>query len=329
VPCVVSLIDGQELRVIREVLIIDGGSRDATPERIASLAERYPEVRLLENPGRYAPHGLNVGIRASVGRFVLRADAHAVYPPRYVEDLILHHGDPLIANVGGVIESVPGGQSLVARVIGAAMGSVFGVGPSFRTLRESKLRDVDTVPFGCWRRDLFDEVGMFDEAFIRGQDLEFNVRCRQAGYRILCVPSVKVTYANRGTFSALFRMIRQTGFWKIAVNRKHGALSSYRQLAPLLLGLVLVVGLVLTVVAPARWFLWNAAALVYLLSNLIVSAFLAATFRGGERWMAGGLLVYCFAGMHASYLTGYLSGILRRRSSPGGSEAHETTRREG
>ncbi len=329
VPCVESLLDGQERKLIREVLIIDGGSRDATRARIAVLAERHPEVRMVENPGRYAAHGMNVGLKEAKGSFIVRADAHAFYPPRYVEDLLRHHGDPRTANVGGVVVNIPGSMRLPARVISEAMGSVFGVGPSFRTIRDERVREVDTVPFGCWPRSLFDAVGIFDTTFIRAQDLEFNQRCRRAGYRIICVPSVKVAYSNRETFTSLFRMIRQTGFWKIAVNRKYRRLSSYRQLAPVLLGIFVLMGLAGTAFAASRWYLWNAAALLYLLMDLLVSAVRANAFRGGDRWMAFPLLVYCFAGMHASYFVGYLSGILHRRPSTGDSAAHETTRRAG
>ena len=180
-PCVESLLDGQDRKLIGEVLIIDGGSRDATRSRITALAERHLEVRMLENPGRYAAHGMNVGLKEARGGFIVRADAHALYPPRYVEDLLRHHGDPRTANVGGVVVSVPGSMSIPARVISEAMGSVFGVGPSFRTIQDERVREVDTVPFGCWPRSLFDEVGFFDETFIRAQDLEFNQRSPASG----------------------------------------------------------------------------------------------------------------------------------------------------
>ena len=308
VPCVESLLDGQDRKLIREVLIIDGGSRDATRSRITALAERHLEVRMLKNPGRYAAHGMNVGLKEARGG-VHREGRR----PRPLSPPVRRGPPPPPRRSTDGECRRRGGKrsrsmSIPARVISEAMGSVFGV-VSFRTIQDERVREVDTVPFGCWPRSLFDEVGFFDETFIRAQDLEFNQRCRQAGYRIICVPSVRIAYSNRETFAALFRMIRQTGFWKIAVNRKHRSLSSYRQLAPVLLGCIVLIGFAVTAFAGSRWYLWNAAALLYLLLDIFVSAVRATVFRRGDRWKAFLLLVYCFAGMHASYFVGYLSGF--------------------
>jgi hypothetical protein len=46
----------------------------------------------------------------------------------------------------------------------------------------------DTATFGCFRRRVFDEVGLFDERLVRNQDYEFNKRLKAAGKRIWLNP---------------------------------------------------------------------------------------------------------------------------------------------
>ena len=83
-------------------------------------------------------------------------------------------------NVGGYIDTVPSNDSRTSRSIAAASSSRFGVGGStFRT--GGGEQEVDTVPFGCFRPDVFDRFGMYDERLVRNQDIELNSRIRRGG----------------------------------------------------------------------------------------------------------------------------------------------------
>lgn len=58
-------------------------------------------------------------------------------------------------------------------------------------------RLVGTVPFGCFPRPLFEEIGLFDEELVRNQDDEFNGRIIRSGGKILLLPDLKIRYFAR------------------------------------------------------------------------------------------------------------------------------------
>ena len=63
-----------------ELIFIDGRSQDRTRAILEELQETDPRIRILDNPARSTPQGLNVGLRAARGEYVSRMDAHTHYP---------------------------------------------------------------------------------------------------------------------------------------------------------------------------------------------------------------------------------------------------------
>ena len=95
----------------------------------------------------------------------------------------------------------------------------FGVGISkfkFPNLKEF----VDTVPFGCFRRSLFDEIGLFNEKEPRNEDLEFNQRILNSGRKIILDPDIHSTYFSRSSLYKLF--LQQFDNGKIVTNKFKG-----------------------------------------------------------------------------------------------------------
>ena len=91
-------------------------------------------------------------------------------------------------NVGGVLETVPADDTPAARAIAIGLSHRFGVGNSYFRTGTRERREVDTVPFGCYRREIFDRIGLFDEELIRNQDDELNFRLIRRGGRVLLPP---------------------------------------------------------------------------------------------------------------------------------------------
>jgi GT2 family glycosyltransferase len=288
-----------------EVLVADGRSGDGTREIVERYAARHSAIRLVDNPERIVPTGLNRAIRAARGEIIVRLDAHVVYPPTYLTTLVqalLAHGAD---NVGGVIVMVPADESPLARAIAAALSIRFGVGNSYFRIGTRKPRWVDTVPFGCFRRDVFERVGLFDEDLARNQDDEFNCRLIRSGGRVLLVPDATASYVTRRSLRQLWRMYYQYGYFKPLVARKIGTVMTARQLAP---GLFLAA---LGIAAPlAAWL--NPARLVfgvlaagYLVADLAVAAVIAR--RSG--WRVGLAATAVFPVLHCAYGLGYLVGV--------------------
>ena len=242
--CLDSILEGDYPRSLLEVLVVNGGSSDRTAEIVAAYAAAHRGVVALENPQGTTPAALNIGIRAASGRVIVRMDAHVLYPPDYIRRLVAGLEDSGADNVGGVLETVPGEDTPVAQAIALGISHRFGVGNSHFRVGTSERREVDTVPFGCFRREVFDRIGLFDEELIRNQDDEFNFRIITRGGRVLLLPDVFCRYFARRSFSQLARMYYQYGYFKPLVARKVGRVMTVRQLVPgLLVGCARELGL--------------------------------------------------------------------------------------
>lgn len=300
-PCLDSILASDYPKDRLEVLVVDGMSEDRTREILASYSARHPWIRLIDNPRRITPVALNLAIRASTGALLVRMDAHVVYPPNYISQLVAaldRHGAD---NVGGVLRTLPAGPGTMARAIAVAMSHPFGVGTSYFRIGTSSPRWVDTIAFFCVRRETFDLVGLFDEELIRHQDGEFNARLIKLGGRILLVPDVESHYYARSTLAQTARMFYQYGYFKPLVAKKLGRVMTLRQLVPPLFVLGLLASCLTAV-------LWSPAVLAlgviagsYAL--VVGGAALQAAVRQGPRF--GLALAVVLPVLHLSYGFGF------------------------
>src|SRR5207302_11075992 len=208
--------------------------------------------------------------------------------------------------VGGAWVTLPGDTTATARAIAAVLAHPFGIGDSRYRLGTNEVREVDTLPFGCFRRELFERLGMFDEELVRDQDEEFSFRVLRAGGRILLVPGVVCSYYARRSLRQLGRMFYQYGLFKPLVAVKVGRIMTLRQVVPA----AVVLSVLLTLVAAP----WIAAARS--LAALILGTCLAVNagcalvlgWRHGAR--VGLAAAGVFAVVHVCYGCGFLRGVL-------------------
>jgi glycosyltransferase involved in cell wall biosynthesis len=288
-----------------EILVADGLSTDGTRERVAAAARARPNLRLLDSPGRTAPCGLNVGVRAARGEIVVRVDGHCEIERDYVSRCVAHleagDGDA----VGGSVETI--GEDRLADTIAAAMSSPFGVGGSaFRTVRGRTLL-VDTVPFPAYTRAILDRVGPFDEELVRNQDDEYNARLRKLGGRVLLAADVRSRYYSRGSWRGLWRQYFQYGYWKVRVLQKHPRQMKLRHFVPAaFVGALALCGVLA--------FFWKPAAFAGLgLLGFYALAVAAASLRAfrehGARVFPG--LPLAFVILHVAYGAGFWAGLAK------------------
>jgi glycosyltransferase involved in cell wall biosynthesis len=319
--CLESIVASTYPKDRIEVLVCDGRSDDRTRDIVATFAARYDWIRLLDNPGRIAPTALNVGIRQAHGDLIVRMDAHAIYPPEYVTQLVAAMHETNADNVGGRLVTLPADASLMSRAIARALSHPFGVGNAYFRIGARERRWADTVPFGCYRREVFGRIGMFDEELVRNQDDEFNSRLVRRGGRVLLDPAIVAFYYARSSLRALSRMFYQYGLFKPLVARKVGRVMTVRQLVPpALLAALLWTG-VAAIVAPGTVMLFAAVLGTYLAA--LMAAAIGASAGEGPRFAAVMLIV--FATLHASYGFGFLRGLVnlavRRRNQTSGPTA--------
>jgi glycosyltransferase involved in cell wall biosynthesis len=304
-PCLDSILASDYPRDRLDVVVADGMSDDGTREILAEYVAAHPQIRVIDNPRRITPCAMNLAIRASTGAIIIRMDSHAMYPPDYLRRLIAAQQETGAENVGSLVETLPADGTPTAAAIAVGLSHPLGVGNSHFRVGTTARRWVNHVPFGCWRRELFDRIGLFDEEMVRDQDVEFNARLLNHGGRILLLPDLASRYHARRTVRQLARMMYQYGYFKPLVARKAGKVLTARQLVPSLF--VLGVSGSLTL---APW--WPLAGVVLALvlaayGGLIGTAALRSVRRIGIRGAL--VLVRVFPTMHVCYGVGYLRGI--------------------
>jgi glycosyltransferase involved in cell wall biosynthesis len=299
-----------------EVLIADGASDDGTRDIVARYAAADSRIRLLDNPRRTAPAGLNVAIREARGEVIVRMDGHAVYPRDYLSRLVAAQEETGAENVGTVIATVPADDSAWSRAIALGLSHPLGVGNSQFRIGATERKWVDHVPFGCWRRSLLDKLGPFDEDLTRAQDVEMNARILAMGGRILLLPDVSARYYARRTLRQVGRMLYQYGYFKPLVARKIGRVLTLRQLAPPAFVLLLVASLLWSLTPGGSGL--PALALLGAYAALLLWGALGAALRHGS---GGGVALFIVLPvMHIGYGIGYLRGLVEHfllpRKSP-------------
>lgn len=288
-----------------EVLVVDGASDDGTQDIVGEYAARDSRVHLLHNPRRITPAALNTGIRAAAGEVIIRMDAHNAYPASYISSLVEWLQRSGADNVGGIWITRSTTDSPIARAIAIGLSHPFGVGNSYFRIGSAEPRWVDNVPFGCYRRAVFDRIGLFDEDLVRNQDDELNLRLVRAGGRILLVPSIVSYYHARGTLGKLARMNYQYGFFKPLVIRKIGAVMTVRQVVPATFVLSLVASALLAPFSTAAMAAFWTIAIAYLLASLVAAALVAS----GNGLRPAAALLVVFPVMHVAYGVGFLRGV--------------------
>jgi glycosyltransferase involved in cell wall biosynthesis len=288
-----------------EVLVIDGRSTDRTRGIVEEYAKENNFIKLMDNPGRIQTLATNIGIRASKGGVIIRMDAHAEYPRDYVSKLLDWLKTSKVDCVGGLWITKPGDKTFSAEAIALTLSSPFGVGNAYYRIGIKESKRVDTVPYGCYKKEVFDTVGLFNENLNRTDDLEFNLRLKRAGGKILLVPEIVSYYYARSTLMSLARQNFGNGFWVLYSLRFVKLPFSLRHLVPFFFVSSLFGSLVISLFYQPFIYLLALIFGLYLCLNLFVSCSLS--LRNGVKYFP--FLVVTFLTLHVSYGLGSLWGI--------------------
>lgn len=311
IDALLNSLEAQECTFPWEAIIADGQSDDGTREILAQRCQTDPRFRVVENPEKFVSIGLNRAVNSAAGEIVIRMDAHTEYAPNYIQQCVKVLRETGAANVGGPARTRPTGR--IQRAVAAAYHSpITAGGAQFRDI--SYRGPADTVPYGCWYRETLVKAGLFDEALVRNQDDELNLRLVRNGGRIWQDPDIVSWYQPRDSFKKLFRQYFQYGFWKVEVLRKHKRPASWRHLVPaaFVLGMVVqpllagVIWLMLPAAGAMLGTLWLTTVSIYLLACAVASVF--AAWQHG--WDLLAILPAVFPTFHFSYGLGFLANAI-------------------
>lgn len=293
-------------KVDLEIILVDGMSKDRTREIVATYTAKYPFIRMIDNPERIAPCAMNRGIKEAKGDVIIRLDAHVYYPKNYFSLLVEKLNElPGAENVGALCNTLPVNDSITAQSIAAVLSSSFGMGNSHFRVGADKEMEVDTVPFGCFHRSIFDKVGLYDEELVRNQDDELNARIIKSGGKIYLIPQLVCEYYARDTAKKVYKMFYQYGVFKPLVNKKLGSPATVRQFFPLFFVLGLLVGPVVCLFLPVLWWAYFA---VIMLWFILATSFSLKDSKSLKRILTQNWIYFV---VHFGYGWGYVVGIYK------------------
>jgi succinoglycan biosynthesis protein ExoA len=292
-----------------QILIIDGGSADATVERVHEFMVKHPgRVEFFPNPNRLASFARNIGIANATGDFVLFVDGHV-----YIKsgDLIRQ-----MATCALIHEALVLGRSqpLDPPGISRFQFSIAGVRSSSlgHSIESYVYREYEgwVSPFTIavmYHKSIFERFGIFDESFDAAEDLEYNYRLEKAGIKAYISPRFSVRYYPRRDLKGLFQQMKRYGLGRFMLVRKYPERFRPEFVVPCLITLSLMMLPILLISASQLLFLALSVSIALVLTIILLAYPVAV--RGGILSVL--LAPVCFSIIHAGLAYGLLQGAWR------------------
>lgn len=304
--CLESIINSEYPKDKMEVFVVDGNSNDSTLKIVKDYQKEFDFIKIIINEKKIVPVALNLGIKESKGEYIIRLDAHSKYPKDYFSKLI-HWALKLDSdNVGALALTDVLNVNRESISIKKVMSDKYGVGNSLFRIGVEKPMKVDTVPFGCYKRNVFNKFGFFDERLERNQDIEFNKRISRNGGSIYLVPDIKLTYFCRDKYFDIFINRFNTGKWIIKTSYYTKTFNNLgvRHFVPLLFLLSIILPLSLSFFFKESIFISILSCILYL--GLVLNR----SFKLVDKNTSVFHLLLSFIIIHISYGLGSLRGII-------------------
>ncbi len=285
-----------------EIIISDGGSTDGTLKIIDQYTDSLNMI-ILNNKKSIVSSGFNLGLNIALGEFIIRIDGHCVIPSDFIKRCRQIFKNKNVDIVGGIIET--SAKNTIGKSISIAQSSLFGIGNSeFRNSRLNNSRYVDTLAFGMHKREIFSELGGYDEEMVCNQDDEFNFRAIQNGKKIWLDPSIKTIYYSRTNYIQLFKQYFNYGFFKVRGIQKRKQIFSIRHLVPSVFVILSIGTLLFGFCLNFQWLSFSIL-FPYLVLNLFSSILYS------QKNIQIFFIFISFWILHSGYGLGFIWGLIR------------------
>jgi len=243
--CLESIISQNYDKDLVEIVIVDGQSTDGTLAVIKEYQSKHSRIKCFENVEKKTPNALNIGIKNSIGEVIVILGAHTILDKDFLYFNNKFMNEHNVKVCGGTQYNI--GEGFIQKTIGLAMELPFAIASApYRWSKKEQF--VDTVVYAAYNKELFDEIGFFEEKFSISEDAEINWRIRQAGYKIFFSPKIKSYYYPRKSVLKFIKQIFRYGILRVNVIKKHfNALRLFHLIPPIfVLTIILMIILVLT-----------------------------------------------------------------------------------
>lgn len=208
--CLSSLIEGTN-ETPDQIVVVNGG--DERSDQVVKLFIGKPgiDVKLIKTINKNLATSRNVGLSHCVGDIVAMTDDDAEVFPDWVTQMIRVHSDhPEAGAVGGVVLG-NNTDSLVGKVADAITFPSWSAPQYVRTLPGVNV---------SYKREVIEKIGLQDETLFRGEDVDYNWRVQQLGYKVYFDPAIKVWHYHRPTLKGFLNQHYMYGRAYYLVRRK-------------------------------------------------------------------------------------------------------------
>ena len=301
----INSITSQDLGVFHaEIIFVDGNSTDNSVAVIKKNTN-CPSIilRIINNPKKTTPCGLNIGIHAAKSDIISFGSAHAIYPPVYLKSSI-----ELLSR-----EDIVGGMctkfiTLDDTYISKAMSMLYlsRMGAGIRNnYHDSESKYTNTVFGGCFKRSVFDTIGLYNEQLDRGQDIDFNSRAIQAGFHILHHPDLNSTYILKTNPKDFWGRAYKTGrYLAAAFQRNHHSVGLLHALPMFLVFYFVFLSVVATLHTFEFWMI------IPFITYLILLILNMLSLLSSHNFLPSLLTIPIFSSYHLVYGMGTIIGIV-------------------
>lgn len=291
-----------------EIVLVNAMSSDRTRQLMETFAQEnngFIRVLVVDNPKRIQAAGWNIAIREAQGDVIMRIDAHTMIPYDFVtKNVNCIEGGEYIS--GGPRPNIAEDDTPWKHTLLLAEKSMFG--SSIASYRRGHHRTyVKSVFHGAYRKEVFENVGLFDERLGRTEDNEMHYRITQAGYKICYTPTI-ISYQNiRSSWRGMIKQKFGNGYWVGLTTGICRQCFSLYHFVPLCFVLAVFVTLILAIMNITSLALIILLT-VYMLINCIMSV--ASVIKEKKHWQYI-MLPFIFLSLHLSYGIGTVVGLIK------------------
>jgi GT2 family glycosyltransferase len=203
--CLESILESTDVPGY-ELIVVDNGSSDGSPDYLRELAERHPHVQVaLFDANAGFAHACNHGLAMASGGVLVLINNDTMTPPGWLANLLSRLSDPSVGLVGPVTNRI--GNEAEIETSYETWGEFLDFASERSERHQGETFDTDTLTMFCvaMRRDLYARVGPIDERFEIGmlEDDDYSRRVREAGHRLVCAEDVVVHHFGETSFGKL------------------------------------------------------------------------------------------------------------------------------
>ena len=207
--CIDSLLKLNYPKENLELILVNNASTDRT----ADVLNHYGrEIEILYEEKRGPAAARNKGLLNARGDVVAFTDSDCTVDKDWLQNIVFPLQDESVGIVGGKI--------LAKRPCNRIEEFGEQIHDHDRAINEVKPPYAITMNWAS-RLSVIKEVGLFNEGFIRSEDVDLSRRIFQAGHRFVYEPEAVVYHGNEKTFSGLFHEGYLHGFYSIKALKAH------------------------------------------------------------------------------------------------------------